>query len=259
MALRGAWAVLQGFLAAALYSLFKHGEFVRWYTFTMNERISVVKKMLLCMAAALAAAVVTVSGISGYVKLSTEDMIVSRENAARGEYDCILVLGAGVWSGGRPSHMLADRLDTAIALYKDGAAPKLLMSGDHGREEYDEVNVMKDYALDEGVPSENVFMDHAGFSTYESMYRARDVFMAERVLIVTQKYHLHRALYVARALGLEAEGVSADLRPYRRQGYYDMREMLARCKDFAMCILKPLPTYLGDSIPVSGSGDLTND
>jgi len=102
-------------------------------------------------------------------------------------------------------------------------------------------------------------MDHAGFSTYESIYRARDVFMAKRVLIVTQEYHLYRALYVARALGLEAEGISADLRPYRGQLRYDLREMLARCKDFAMCIFKPLPTYLGEAIPVSGSGDMTND
>jgi len=155
--------------------------------------------------------------------------------------------------------MLADRLDVAIDAYKAGGAPKLLMSGDHGRKEYDEVNVMKDYAIAEGVPSEDVFMDHAGFSTYESIYRARDVFLAERVLIVTQGYHLYRALYVARSLGLEAEGVAADLRPYRGQRYYDLREVLARCKDFAMCIFKPLPTYLGEAIPVSGSGDLTND
>ena len=180
-------------------------------------------------------------------------------NVIEGEYDCILVLGAGVWSGGRPSHMLADRLDVAIDAYKAGGAPKLLMSGDHGRKEYDEVNVMKDYAIEAGVPSEDVFMDHAGFSTYESIYRARDVFLAERVLIVTQGYHLYRALYVARSLGLEAEGVAADLRPYRGQRYYDLREVLARCKDFAMCIFKPLPTYLGEAIPVSGSGDLTND
>ncbi|MBR4018560.1 MAG: YdcF family protein, partial [Clostridia bacterium] len=113
--------------------------------------------------------------------------------------------------------------------------------------------------IEAGVPSEDVFMDHAGFSTYESIYRAKEVFLAERVLIVTQGYHLYRALYVARSLGLEAEGVAADLRPYRGQRYYDLREVLARCKDFAMCIFKPLPTYLGEAIPVSGSGDLTND
>ncbi len=217
------------------------------------------KRIFICITAVLIAAVLLPFGISGYVKLSAKEMIADREEMPEGKFDCILVLGAGVWSGGRPSHMLADRLDVAIDAYKNGAAPKLLMSGDHGRKEYDEVNVMKDYAINAGVPSEDVFMDHAGFSTYESIYRARDVFLAKRVLIVTQEYHLYRALYVARSLGLEAEGLSADLRTYRGQLRYDLREVLARCKDFAMCILKPLPTYLGEAIPVSGSGDLTND
>lgn len=225
----------------------------------MKNKTTRRKRILICMAAALLAAIILPFIISGYVKLSTKNMIVNSDNLLAGEYDCILVLGAGVWSGGRPSHMLSDRLDVAIDAYNAGAAPKLLMSGDHGRKEYDEVNVMKDYAIEAGVPSVDVFMDHAGFSTYESIYRARDVFMAKRVLIVTQRYHLYRALYVARSLGLEAEGIAADLRPYRGQLRYDLREVLARCKDFAMCIFKPLPTYLGEAIPVSGSGDLTND
>ncbi|MBQ4610107.1 MAG: YdcF family protein [Clostridia bacterium] len=225
----------------------------------MEKKTPAKKKILIFIAAVLLAAMLLPFAVSGYVKLSAEDMIVNGDNLIAGEYDCILVLGAGVWSGGRPSHMLADRLDVAIDAYDAGAAPKLLMSGDHGRKEYDEVNVMKEYAMAAGVPSEDVFMDHAGFSTYESIYRARDVFMAKRVLVVTQEYHLYRALYVARALGLEAEGISADLRPYRGQLRYDLREMLARCKDFAMCIFKPLPTYLGEAIPVSGSGDMTND
>ena len=203
-------------------------------------------------------ALITPFIISGYVCLSTRGDILEARELSGEEFDCVLVLGAGVWSGDRPSHMLADRLDTAIDAYQSGAAPKLLMSGDHGRSEYDEVNVMKDYAMEAGIPSEDVFMDHAGFSTYESMYRARDVFKARRVLIVTQGYHLYRALYVAKALGLEAKGIAADLRNYRGQSYYDLREILARNKDFMMCLFKPLPTYLGETIPVSGSGDLTN-
>lgn len=225
----------------------------------MEKKTNRRKRIVTAIAAVLMAAMLLPFAVSGYVKLSTKDMIVNSENVMEGEYDCILVLGAGVWSGGRPSHMLRDRLDVAIGAYEAGGAPKLLMSGDHGRKEYDEVNVMKDYAINAGVPSEDVFMDHAGFSTYESIYRARDVFLAKRVLIVTQGYHLYRALYVARSLGLDAEGVAADLRTYKGQSYYSLREVLARCKDFAMCIFKPLPTYLGETIPVSGSGDLTND
>lgn len=199
--------------------------------------------------------------ISGYVQLSAAPYILDASESAQLEADCILVLGAGVWGEGktaRPSHMLSDRLDTALALYESGASEKLLMSGDHGRRDYDEVNVMKDYAINAGVPSENVFMDHAGFSTYESMYRAKDVFCAKKMIIITQGYHLYRAVYDARMLGLDAYGVSADLRSYRGQAYYSFREVLARCKDFVMTLYKPLPTYLGEPIPVSGNGNLSN-
>ena len=155
--------------------------------------------------------------------------------------------------------MLSDRLTRGVELYDMNAAPKLLMSGDHGRVSYDEVNAMKQFAIDKGVPSEDVFMDHAGFSTYETMYRAKEVFAAKRVIIVTQKYHLYRAVYIAEQLGLEAYGVDSDLQSYIKQPYYNAREILARDKDFVKVIFKPKPTYLGEVIPISGSGDLTND
>ena len=144
-------------------------------------------------------------------------------------------------------------------LYKKGAAPKIIMSGDHGREEYDEVNAMKQAAIDAGIPSDDVFMDHAGFSTYESIYRAKEIFEADKIIIVTQEYHLYRALYIAQGLNVEAYGVSADLRTYRGQSMRDAREILARCKDFVNTIFLPKPTYLGEKIPVSGNGDRTND
>ncbi len=173
--------------------------------------------------------------------------------------DCILILGCGVRADGSPSGMLADRLTTGISLYKSGAAPKIIMSGDHGRTNYDEVNLMKQYAIERGVPSSDIFMDHAGFSTYESMYRARDIFEAEKIIVVTQKYHLFRSLYIAHALGLDAQGCPADLTSYRGGIRREIREVLARNKDFLYCIFTPPPTYLGESIPVSGNGDLTND
>lgn len=199
-------------------------------------------------------------GIDFYVRSSTKDRIISPENASSvSDADCILVLGAGIRTDGSPSPMLQDRLNTGIELYQNGAAPKLLMSGDHGRKKYNEVQTMKDIALDQGVPSEDVFMDHAGFSTYDSLYRARDVFQARKVIIVTQKYHLYRALYIARSLGLDTWGVSADTRRYRGQSQRDFREILARDKDFFVSVFKPLPKYLGDTIPITGNGDLTND
>ncbi len=201
-----------------------------------------------------------VFGINAYVVHSTQGRILTPEKAAAlQDIDCILVLGCGVRPDGQPTPMLADRLRRGVELFHAGAAPKLLMSGDHGQTDYDEVNAMKKYAIDRNVDSSDVFMDHAGFSTYESVYRARDVFQAKKIIIVSQKYHLHRALHIADALGLEAYGVSADYRAYAGQTARDIREILARNKDFATSIFQPAPTYLGEAIPVYGDGNLTND
>lgn len=198
--------------------------------------------------------------INTAVKLSTEKQILTAADAAKLEgIDCILVLGCGVREDGTPSDMLCDRLTRGVELYEMGAAPKLLMSGDHGRQEYNEVAVMKQFAVDAEVPSDDVFMDHAGFSTYESIYRAKEIFQADKILIVTQKYHLYRAIHIADRLGIEAYGVDADYRSYAGQSARDLREVLARVKDWAKCIFKPEPTFLGDAIPVSGNGNFTND
>mgnify|MGYP002520378971 CR=1 FL=1 len=199
-------------------------------------------------------------GVNGYVVLSTKNQILlSSEAAELPDVDCILVLGCRVYEDGTPSHMLEDRLRRSVELYRAGAAPKLLMSGDHGTKGYDEVDAMKRYAFEADIPSENIFMDHAGFSTYESMYRAKAIFGAQKVLIVTQEYHLYRAVYIARQLGLEAYGVDADYRGYSGQTARDVREVLARVKDVGSCIFKPEPTYLGEPIPIWGSGELTHD
>lgn len=173
---------------------------------------------------------ITVLGINSHVRKSTAGQILSPEEAAAlTDVDCILVLGCYVHDSGRPSDMLADRLRRGIELYQSGAAPKLLMSGDRGQKDYNEVKAMKIEAMEEGIPSEDIFMDHAGFSTYESIFRARDVFAAD--------YHT-----------------------YVGQAYRELREILARNKDFATSILKPAPTHLGEVIPVSGDGgNMTND
>ena len=202
----------------------------------------------------------TVLGINLWVTGTVRDRILTEQQAAQlQDVDCILVLGCQVRSDGTPSHMLEDRLKRGVALYDAGAAPKLLMSGDHGTKYYNEVDAMKRYALEAGVPSADVFMDHAGFSTYESMSRAIRVFEADKILIVTQEYHLYRALYVAKALGIDAYGVAADYRTYSGQLSRDIREVLARIKDFGMAIAKPDPTFLGDKIPITGNGEQTHD
>jgi vancomycin permeability regulator SanA len=227
---------------------------------TMNDKT--IKKLrvgLLILISAIALALVSLVIINTYVKSSVKDKIITVDETAALDADCILVLGAGVWGGGRPSHMLEDRLLLSIDLYENGASDRLIMSGDHGSKEYDEVNVMKQFAIDRGIASEHIFMDHAGFSTYESLYRARDIFEADKIIIVTQEYHLYRALYIAEKLGLEASGVPSNPRQYAGQDFRELREMLARVKDFFVVMVKPKPTYLGEAVAVSGNGDLTND
>lgn len=202
--------------------------------------------------------ILIVFGINFYVKMSTKNQIIEEDYSELKDIDCIIVLGAGVRNN-KPTDMLQDRLEQSITLYKNKVSSKIIMSGDHGREEYDEVNIMKEYAINNGIPSEDIFMDHAGFSSYESIYRAKEVFEVKKAIIVTQRYHLYRALYIANQLGIEAYGVGADLRPYMGATYRGVREVLARDKDFFKCIFKPKPTYLGDTIPFSGNGDVTND
>ncbi|MBP5426637.1 MAG: YdcF family protein [Clostridiales bacterium] len=197
--------------------------------------------------------------LNSYVKNSTEQQIInSNDYSNLKDIDCIVVLGAGVW-GDYPSPILEDRLLKGIELYKKNVSPKMIMSGDHKNPEYDEVNIMKNFAIGKGVLSEDIFMDHAGFSSYESIYRAKEVFKAKKIVIVTQKYHLYRALYIANSLGVEAYGVDADSRQYFGDVYRELREVLARNKDFVKCVFKPKSIYIGDITPVSGNGDITND
>jgi len=218
-----------------------------------------MKKLIKIMIIVCAIILLIVLAINFYVKITTKNQIIANDvNNKLENIDCIIVLGAGIW-GDKPSPMLEDRLLQAVELYNNKVAPKIIMSGDHGRIEYDEVNIMKNFAIEKGVPSEDIFMDHAGFSTYESIYRAKEVFETKKVVIVTQKYHLYRALYIANQLRIEAYGVNSDPRNYVGETYRELREILARNKDFFSCIFKLKPKYLGEAIPVSGSGDLTND
>lgn len=196
--------------------------------------------------------------ISASICAKVEDCIITVDQASElKDVDCILVLGAGVRADGSPSDMLSDRLTIGTELYQNGAAPKLLMSGDHTRSDYDEVGVMKRFATDLDIPSADVFKDHAGVCTYDSIYRAKEIFGVRKMIIVTQEYHLYRALYIAEQLGIDAYGVSASLRPYSGQTYRDAREILARVKDFYLTLTEGQPKFLGESIPISGNGNET--
>jgi len=214
----------------------------------------------LILLALIAICMIIVLGINIFVKKSVQNNIVPVEDAVKlGNVDAIIILGAGVWDKDTPSPMLNDRLLRGVELYKKGASPKILMSGDHGKVDYDEVNVMKTFAINAGIDSKDIFMDHAGFSTYESIYRAKEIFGVHKVIIVTQGYHLYRALYIAKQLGIEAYGVTSDQQEYGGQSKRELREILARNKDFINAILKPKPTYGGEAIPINGNGNVTND
>ena len=223
------------------------------------------KKVKLIIAIVIACVLLAVVGISVLLGINArvkavggEGIITPEEAASFEDVDCIIVLGCLVKNDGTPSDMLNDRLKRGTELYFAGAAPKIIMSGDHGTEEYDEVNAMKQFAIDAGIEPCDVFMDHAGFSTYESIYRAKEIFGAEKIIIVTQEYHLYRAIYIARGLGIEAYGVGADYRTYRNQMQREIREVFARFKDFVNTIFKPEPTYLGEPIDINGDGNVTN-
>lgn len=224
-----------------------------------RDRLSFSKlamMLLLCVSCCILLCALLLFGCNLYVINSTKNRI---ETSVELDYDCIIVLGAGVREDGSMSDMLRDRMDKAIELYQSGVSDKLLVTGDHGRDDYDEVNTMKEYAVSCGVPSSDVFMDHAGFSTYESMVRAGEIFGVSSAIIVTQRYHLYRAMYIADYLGIECEGASADLHTYRGQTQRDIREVLARANDTLKGIYRPKPTYLGEAIAISGDGDITND
>lgn len=216
-----------------------------------------IKALLKILCTCLAAVAIVVGATNALVVLTTKDDIVSVDEASSYQADAIVVLGASVFADGTPSTILQDRLDCGIALYKAGAAPKIIMSGDNSTEHYNECAAMKRYAIAQGVPSEDIFCDHAGFSTYESMYRAKNVFGCSRVVVATQTYHLYRALYSAHALGVDAIGVASDYRSYGKQTWYDVREIPARTKDFFKALFDVPSTYVGDPISLDQSGDVT--
>ena len=211
------------------------------------------------MVVAAVLAVVAVFAVTNVVTIvGAKGSIVSAEEASISSADAIVVLGASVYADGTPSGILQDRLDDGIALYFAGVAPKIIMSGDNGTASYNEVRVMKQYAIARGVPREDIFCDHAGFSTYESMYRAKYVFGCERIVVATQTYHLYRALWSAKSLGMQATGVPSDYREYQKQLQYDIREIPARTKDFFKALLRVPSTYVGDAISLDQDGDVTN-
>lgn len=221
-----------------------------------NRVKRIMNFILLLIVIAVISVLAVIARVQGYSKY-----IYSMDNLPK-DCDAIIVLGAGVRPDGTPSDILVDRLQTSVEVFNEGINDKFILSGDHGRDGYNEVRAMKDYVMkNEGVNEKDVFMDHAGFSTYDTMYRAKEIFDVKKAIIVTNEYHLPRSIYVARKLGIEAYGVKSDIRQYQLMDRYTKREKLAQLKDFIYVnIIKPEPEFLGDAIPVSTSdGRVTDD
>ena len=224
-----------------------------------------LRLLILLIAAGMVGAMLVLF-INSRVKHSTEDQILyliqgETEISALGQEslkdfgaDCALVLGCGIEDAETPSPMLKDRLDVGITLYKEGIVPKILLTGDNGQQEHNEIHVMLKYTKAAGIPAEDIFCDHAGFSTYDSMYRAITIFKIDKAIVVTQKYHEYRTLYIGEKLGMDVQGVASEQESYFGQTYREIREILARDKDFFKVLIRSKATYGGEAIPISGSG-----
>ncbi len=200
-----------------------------------------------------------VFGTSGH-RFDTLDELPAAPAAESGApYQAVIVLGARVWRDGSPSDILRDRLVTGLDVYRSGRAGKIIVSGDHGRQSYDEVNAMRLWLMEAGVPAEDIFMDHAGFNTYDSMLRASRIFGVRRAVVITQDFHLPRAVWLAQQAGIEAIGLKADRHRYRKEHWNNFRESLARVKAAVDVASGRDPKYLGPAIAIEGDGRQTWD
>lgn len=226
----------------------------------MSIKIKRCGKGIMGVIISLLIFIIIAISISLSIVNSYKKYIYDIENIPSGN-DAIIVLGAGVKDDGTPSDILVDRLQTSLEVFGSNVANTFVLSGDHSRDDYNEVGAMKDYILNNNIDERLIFMDHAGFSTYDTMYRAKEIFKINKAVIVTNEYHLPRALYIARKLGIDAYGVKSDKRGYQLIDSYKKREILAQLKDFVYVnVLRPKPKFLGESIPVNSSdGKVTED
>lgn len=167
-----------------------------------------------------------------------------------------LIFGAGI-RGNKPSRYLKDRLDAGIKLYKTNKVNKILLSGDNGREEYDELTVMKLYCYENGVDTNKIYIDYAGFDSYSTMYRAKAIFKIDTAVLITQRYHLNRCLYIGKKLGIKVYGLSANRGIYKGYRYYAVREYLSVCKAVLDIFRNRKPKFLGKEISIDGPSNYT--
>ena len=222
----------------------------------MNRKVLFSIKLVFVIS--LLAFVISILSIDIYITYKADKYISQDANSVMPCYTAI-VLGASVSNEGELSSVLTDRMQTAMELYQSGKVQRFLLSGDHGRKQYDEVNSMKNFLLANGISSKDIFLDHAGFDTYNSLVRAKKIFEVNRAIIVTQDFHLPRAVFIGRSIGLDTYGAKADKREYRNMYKLQFRELLANVKAVYEVLLDINPKYLGSKIPITGDSQLSWD
>lgn len=227
-----------------------------WFTRKSTKKNFNGKKLIFAMFFSSLILILLFFSIQFYISSFSRKYCITVENAPVS--DAVLVLGALVYDDNTVSPVLKDRLDYAHALYNSGKVKKFLLSGDHGTKDYDEVNAMSNYLLSRGIPPEDIFMDHGGFNTYDSLYRAKHVFLVNSLIISTQNFHMGRSLYIGRKLGIDAYGYPSLDKAMYNMPYLYFRESLARIKAvFDTEIIKRKSKFLGPQMPIWGNGEVT--
>jgi SanA protein len=198
-----------------------------------------------------------VSIIYFYVKSSTKDFIYVNANEIP-KHEVGIIFGAGI-KGNEPSSYLKDRLDAGILLFKTNKIDKILLSGDNGRDEYDELTVMKRYCYENGIDTTKIFVDYAGFDTYSTMYRAREIFKVDQAILITQEYHLNRAIYLGNQLGVKSIGFSANKMLYGNYNYVRFREFFSIFKSFLDVKRNRKPRFLGTTININEHSNFSKE
>lgn len=206
-----------------------------------------IKKVILATVLSLIIAILIALGLKAYIEKDTQHLIfedISRVPPS----ETVIVLGASVHSDGKLSPILKDRVDTAIELYRNKKVKRFLLTGDHSTENYNEVNAMGNYLMKQGIPERKILLDHAGLDTYDSMYRSNAVLGVEEAIVVTQKFHLPRTIFIAKGLNLPYTGFAARSHSYKTTNKIERRELLANFKALYEVLLKKEPTTLEDRL-----------
>jgi SanA protein len=224
----------------------------------MKRILKLVKRIFFLGVTGIVLTILFAWGVNSYILSCTNSAIKKSVSNTESAYTGI-VLGSLVFGDHRISQTVAFRCDKAIELYKKGKIKRILVSGDHGQKDYDEVNAMKNYLVKMGIPEKDIFMDHAGFNTYDTMIRAKKVFEVDDAIIVSQDFHLARSVYIAQHAGLNAQAIAAKDSKYLNLSWITRREQLARVKSFLEVVINRDPKYLGEAIPITGKSSASFD